>query len=46
MTGMAQVIVDVTNVNDNVPVISDPVGECYVQGCCSLYTYCAYISKL
>jgi len=27
-TGMAQVTVDVTNVNDNVPIISDPAGEC------------------
>jgi len=27
-TGMAQVTVDVTNINDNVPIISDPAGEC------------------
>ena len=32
-TGMAQVTVDVTNVNDNVPIISDPAGEHY---CASL----------
>ena len=27
-TAMAQVTVDVTNVNDNVPMISNPTGEC------------------
>jgi len=26
-TGMAQVTVDVTNVNDNDPIINDPAGE-------------------
>lgn len=49
MTGMAQVIVQVTNINDNPPIITNPAGE-KLPYMCNLtsilgviYSYCVFV---